>query len=156
MRSQLAGLRMELANLKEDSESGEHRFNQERSRRRALAAREEERIAFETRAAEEALAMQEVAVANKREDARHMYETDLSRIRDKVGALLTKKDAAAKDLRKQLTLLQSRAAELDALLDESREKWAAESAPAPVETLEEAFARIGVPPRKSRQGRTFL
>ena len=76
---------MELATLKEEAESAEHRFNQERTKRRTQSAREEERILQDMRAAEESLAMQEVAVANQREDARHMYAVSAERLLDGVS-----------------------------------------------------------------------
>jgi len=73
-------------------------------------------------------------------------QSDLTRIRDKVAALLNKRDAAARDLRKQLGELQQRAAELQTLLDEQRLKQAMES----TATMDDAMARVGVPARTAR------
>ena len=71
-----------------------------------------------------------------------------------MAALLNKKDASARDLRKQLTTLQQRGGELQAQLDESRVKLAMES----TYTVEDAMQRVGVPPRQARgsAGRSFV
>ena len=67
-----------------------------------------------------------------------------------MAALLNKKDSAARDLRKQLTVLQQRSSQLQSELDESRLQVALETQ----STLEEAMLKVGVPPRKG--GRTFV
>ena len=73
VRKELATLRLELSNVKEEGESLEHRLGEERSQRRLRLAREDERVKAAVAAAEEALARQEVQHANRREDARAMY-----------------------------------------------------------------------------------
>ena len=64
-----------------------------------------------------------------------------------MASLLNKKDATARDLRQQLGALQQRTAQLEGELDEKRLKQAMETPG----TLEEAFKRVGVPPRSGRK-----
>jgi len=73
VRKQLTSLRMEVAGVKQEGESIEARFNEERTRRRTKFAREEERLMAELASADEALSRQEVHVANRKEDACAMY-----------------------------------------------------------------------------------
>ena len=68
----------------------------------------------------EALSREEIASANRKEDARSMYAADLTRIRDKVGSLLKRKDDTARDLRKQLAALQDQSEALQDTLDSLR------------------------------------
>ena len=119
-RTRLSALRTELKQVEDEVENTELRNNQELSQHQRRSSREYQQLIEEETDAKEALHRDEVGHANRKDDARSTYATDLTRIRDKVGSLLKRKDDTARDLRKQLSALQEQSNELQDTLDQLR------------------------------------
>ena len=119
-KNRLSALRTELKQVEEEVENTELRNNEELNQHQRQASREYQQLLEEEASAKEALHREEVAAANRKDDAIAMYAADLTRIRDKVGALLKRKDDTARTLRQQLSALQEKSSELQDKLDSLR------------------------------------
>ncbi len=119
-RTRLSTLRTELKQVEDEVNNTELRHNQELSQHQRRCSREYQQLVEEEGMTKEALGREEVAIANRKDDARSMYAADLTRIRDKVGSLLKRKDDTARDLRKQLSALQEQSNTLQDTLDSLR------------------------------------
>ena len=69
----------------------------------------------------EKLSRQETMIANAKEDAKAEMSDELKRIRDKISALIAKKELAEKDLKRQLAVIQQRTSEIQQQVDKKRE-----------------------------------
>ena len=119
-RTRLSALRTDLKQVEDEVNNTELRHNQELSQHQRKSSREYQQLLEEESTMKEALSREEIASANRKEDARSMYAADLTRIRDKVGSLLKRKDDTARDLRKQLAALQDQSEALQDTLDSLR------------------------------------
>ena len=69
---------------------------------------------------EEAMSRQDVNIANKKDDLRVNNNAELGKIKDKINALLYKKDNTIKELRRQLSELQSKCTQIQDSIDQRR------------------------------------
>jgi chromosome segregation ATPase len=119
-KNRLSALRTELRQVEDEVDNTELRNNEELNQHQRQASREYQQLLEEEASAKEALHREEVAAANRKDDAVAMYAADLTRIRDKVGSLLKRKDDTARTLRQQLSALQEKSSDLQDRLDALR------------------------------------
>jgi chromosome segregation ATPase len=119
-KNRLSALRTELRQVEDEVDNTELRNNEELNQHQRKCSREYQQLVEEEASTKEAFHREEVACANRRDDAVSMYAADLNRIKDKVGGLLKRKDETARSLRQQLSTLQDKSSELQDALDRVR------------------------------------
>ena len=115
--SRLIDLRLDLRSAEQATEETDMQAEKEKAAVRRKHASQLAQLEEEDVAAKEALSRAEVAAANRLEDQRAAYEHKITMIRDKVAALLTSKDANAKELKIILSELQDKCSYLQDQLD---------------------------------------
>lgn len=119
-KTRLSALRTELRQVEEEVDNTELRCNEELIQHQRKSSREYQQLLDEENSLKEELHREEVAAANRKDDAIAMYAADLTRIRDKVEALLKRKDDTARSLRQQLAGLQEKSSHLEEQRDTVR------------------------------------
>jgi len=119
-QDQLSEMRNELHSLENETDMTEVTVEQEKQQQRLQQQAQTSDLEEEELEAKEELARAGVSNANQKDDARAMYALDITRIRDKVGTLLTRKDNAARDMKRQLQMLREQSTELEDTLERQR------------------------------------
>ncbi len=116
----LGDLRLELRKVEDNVDhttaKSEEDFNRQK---KELNTALDQWIQIE-RDTEEAMSRQDVNIANKKDDLRVSNNAELGKIRDKINALLNKKDSTIKELRRQLSELQSKCSQIQDSIDQRR------------------------------------
>ena len=120
VKKELSRLRVELREQEQLTDAADTKVEDERQKQRRefsshLSCLEQEEVV-----AKETLHRTEIACANHLDDMRNQYTQDLVRIKEKVTSLLQSKDNVARDLRKQLSILQDASEKSQNKLDKLR------------------------------------
>ncbi len=116
----LGDLRVELRKVEDNVDQATTKSEEDLNRqRKELNTALDQWVQIE-RDTEEAMNRQDVNIANKKDDLRVNNNIELAKIKDKINVLLNKKDGTIKELRRQLSELQSKCTQIQDSIDQRR------------------------------------
>ena len=121
IKSNLSSLRLTLKDVEEEVIRVDNKLENDFEKMTRKNNKEIEKLKLKEKELIEKLSRQETMIANAKEDAKAEMSDELKRIRDKISALIAKKDLAEKDLKRQLAVIQQRTSEIQQQVDKKRE-----------------------------------
>ena len=121
IKTNLSSLRLTLKDVEEEVTRVDNRLENEYEKSTRKQNKEIEKLKLKEKELMEKLSRQETMIANAKDDAKAEMSDELKRIRDKISSLISKKDIAEKELRRQLAVIQQRTSEIQQQVDKKRE-----------------------------------
>lgn len=122
LKGRLSELRLELRQVEHDSDAAETLRNEEMSCKKKQLQKEIEQWSSMERDTVEAMARQDVQIANRKDDTVADNNSELNVIKDKIHTLLNRKEVTLKELRRQLLDLQNKSSAIQDSIDQHRDK----------------------------------
>lgn len=114
-------LRLQLRQVEHDAELASESRDEESERRRRQHQSQVDQWLKMDEDTRQALSRQEVQISNRLDDLRSEHQEERARITDKIATLLGRKDAALRELRKQLADLQAKNQLMQESIDQRRD-----------------------------------